>query len=271
MWVLVFVMAAGPLPLGIPRAEAAPSVTDLPGLQNFYSPKVFIVFDTSKSMAVPAGGPEQRSRPRRTTTGTRTSPPRTPRVATSSASASARCTARCPSTAPASRWGSSGYNQYYQLTTRPSTLGTQCTYDRIALGYTGSYTFGPVLDDLDGTGPAGPTGLAAVPFSYTPPGLGTSHPTRKWVVQTGPSGDILSKNVGNGTGGAGSQMQRHAPPRSGVPGRRQVAARRHVHLRLVPDRQHRGGNQPRQGRRPAPPPSSGTTRGPARRTLATSR
>ena len=104
--------------------------------------------------------------------------------------------------------GLSGYNQYYQLTTRPSTLGTQCTYDRVALGYTpwGAYTFGPVLDDLDTTGPAGPTGLAAAPFAYTPPGLSTSHSTRKWVVQTGASGDVISKNVGNGPGGAGSQM-----------------------------------------------------------------
>ena len=53
MWVLVFVMAAGPLPLGIPQARAAgPAVTDLPGLSNsFYTPKVFIIFDTSKSMA----------------------------------------------------------------------------------------------------------------------------------------------------------------------------------------------------------------------------
>jgi len=53
MWVLVFVMAAGPLPLGIPLAHAVgPAVTDVPGLQNsFYTPKVFIIFDTSKSMA----------------------------------------------------------------------------------------------------------------------------------------------------------------------------------------------------------------------------
>ena len=66
MWVLVFVMAAGPLPLGIPRAHAAgPAVTDLPGLQNFYNPKVFIIFDTSKSMAFRPSRPEQRPLGRR--------------------------------------------------------------------------------------------------------------------------------------------------------------------------------------------------------------
>jgi hypothetical protein len=48
--------------------------------------------------------------------------------------------------------------------------------------------------------------MAATAFSYTPPGLWASHPTRKWVVQTGPSGDVISKNVGNGPAGPGSQM-----------------------------------------------------------------
>ena len=208
MWVLVFVMAAGPLPLGIPRAQAAgPAVTDLPGLQNFYNPKVFIVFDTSKSMAYRPGDPNDDP--------SAIADDWDPNIPTPDTECRNKfCIGKralyrtLPKYSPRIEMGLSGYSQYYQLTTRPSTVGTMCRYDRIALGYSpwGTYKFGPVLDDLDGTGPGGPTGLAAAPFAYTPPGLPASHPTRKWIVQTGASGDVISKNVGNGVGGPGSQI-----------------------------------------------------------------
>src|SRR5262249_13912826 len=110
--------------------------------------------------------------------------------------------------------GLSGYSQYYQLTTRPSTLGTQCRYDKIAYANNswGTYFFAPLLDDLDGLGPGGPVTTSSPIFSFTPPGppaLPASHPTRKWSVGNisgnPTTGDIISKNVGNGApGGAGT-------------------------------------------------------------------
>ncbi len=220
MWVLVFVMAAGPLPLGIPRAQAAgPSVTDLPGLQNFYNPKVFIIFDTSKSMAYRPSDPNDDP--------TAIADDWDPNIPTpDTACRNKFCIGKralyrtLPKYSPRIEMGLSGYSQYYQLTSRPSTVGTQCRYDKISLGYApwGTYKFGPVLDDLDSTGPGGPTGLAATPFSFTPPGIPASHPTRKWVVGTGLTGDVLSKNVGNGTSGLGSQVTITLTPGQVSPG-----------------------------------------------------
>ncbi|HVP59208.1 MAG TPA: PilC/PilY family type IV pilus protein [Myxococcaceae bacterium] len=220
MWMLVFVMAAGPLPLGIPRAQAAgPSITDLPGLQNFYNPKVFIIFDTSKSMAYRPADPNDDP--------TAIADDWDPNIPTpDTACRNKFCIGKralyrtLPKYSPRIEMGLSGYSQYYQLTSRPSTVGTQCRYDQLSLGYApwGTYRFGPVLDDLDSTGPGGPTGMAATPFTYTPPGLPASHPTRKWVVRTGASGDVLSKNVGNGLGGPGSQITVTLSPGQTSPG-----------------------------------------------------
>ena len=46
---LVFVLSAGPVPLGIPRAYAA-LPTDTPGIKSFYPPRLMIIFDSSQSM-----------------------------------------------------------------------------------------------------------------------------------------------------------------------------------------------------------------------------
>jgi PilC-like protein with beta-propeller domain len=222
MWVLVFVMAAGPLPLGIPRAEAAASVTDLPGLQNFYSPKVFIIFDTSKSMQYRPSDPN--SDP------TAKDDDWDPNIPTPDTSCRNKfCIGKralyrtLPKYSPRIEMGLSGYNQYYQLTTRPSTLGTQCTYDQLAMSYStyGTYQFGKVLDDLDFTGPTGTTGSAATAFPYVPPGLTATHSVKKWAVASGPpapNGDVLGKNVGNGPGGAGSTMTLTLTPGQTTPG-----------------------------------------------------
>ena len=219
MWVLVFVMAAGPLPLGIPAAPAAgPAITDVPGLQNFYNPKVFIIFDTSKSMAYRPGDPNDDP--------TAVQDNWDPNIPTPDTDCRNKfCIGKralyrtLPVYSPGIEMGLSGYSQYYQLTTRPSTVGTQCRYNKISLGYTpwGTYKFGGVLDDLDGTGPGGPTMMAATPFTFLPPGLPASHLTRKWSVGIDDlGGDIITKNVGNGAGGAGTFLTvplAHSPPR----------------------------------------------------------
>ena len=216
MWVLVFVMAAGPLPLGIPRAHAAgPAITDLPGLQNsFYTPKVFIIFDTSKSMAYRPNDPNDDP-----SAITDDWDPNFPlnNCRNKFCIGKRALYLTLPRYSPRLEIGLSGYSQYYQLTTRPSTVGTQCRYDKIAMGNTswGTYKFGPVLDDLQvpPTGPTGPVGMAATPFTFTPPGLPASHPTRLWSVGNiipGPpassTGDIISQNVSNGGGGPGTQI-----------------------------------------------------------------
>jgi len=220
MWVLVFVMAAGPLPLGIPQAQAAgPAVTDLPGLANsFYTPKVFIVFDTSKSMGYRPFDPNADPSAIRDDWD-----PNNPLNSCQNKfcigkralyTALPRYTNRI-------EFGLSGYSQYYQLTTRPSTVGTQCRYDKIALGYNtwpGYFFQAGLLDDLDGTGPGGPVAMAATPFMYTPPGLPASHPTRKWAVGTGDTGDVITKNVGDGPGGAGTFITEVLGPNTFSPG-----------------------------------------------------
>jgi len=209
MWVLVFVMAAGPLPLGIPRAQAAgPAITDLPGLgSSFYTPKVFIIFDTSKSMGYRVNDPN--------------ADPTAIRDDWDPNNAAGSCQNKfcvgkralyqaLPRYTNRIELGLSGYSQYYQLTTRPSTVGTQCRYDRIALGYAswGAFFFNaPLLDDLDGFGPTGGVaGLPGAPFPFVPPGLPASHPSRKESVGTGDSGDVITKNVGDGPGGAGTSI-----------------------------------------------------------------
>jgi hypothetical protein len=200
MWVLVFVMAAGPLPLGIPRAEAQPVVTDVPGIKNFYTPRLFIVFDTSKSMvylpADPNGDPSFQNQDW------------DPNVPTAPADCvNKRCLGKravyqaLPKYTSRIEMGLAGYNEYYQLTTEPANYYTACYYDKIAYssGAWGSYFYASTLADLTGTGTdplATKLQPASVEIAYTD-GVETTvpHRTRKWTIATGLSGSLQRINV----------------------------------------------------------------------------
>ena len=222
MWVLVFVMAAGPLPLGIPRAEAAPTptVTDTPGIQNFFTPKLFIIFDTSRSMSFRPNDPnsdpsaqDQDWDPTITHVlpdGGVAEGPDDPECVNKFCIGKRALSQTLPLYTSRIDMGLSGYNQYYQLTTEPENLYTDCNYDLLSYGNTDwanpAWKF-TSLDDLNGTGtdPAllGISG-GGVPFSYTPPTTVAPHSTRKWNVATGALGDLVDINTVAPGGSAGS-------------------------------------------------------------------
>lgn len=158
MWVLVFVMAAGPLPLGIPRVHAGPVITDVPGIKSFYEPKVFIIFDTSKSMQYRPGDPN--GDPSAIGQDWDPSSPTDP-CDNKWCIGKKALYSTLPNYTSRIYLGMSGYTQYYQLTKQPEDLYTSCTYDRIAFGATpwNTWTF-KSLTDFTGTG-TDPTFLGA--------------------------------------------------------------------------------------------------------------
>ncbi|HTS82844.1 MAG TPA: PilC/PilY family type IV pilus protein [Myxococcaceae bacterium] len=158
MWVLVFVMAAGPLPLGLPQAHAGPVITDVPGIKSFYEPKIFIIFDTSKSMQYRPGdlNGDPSAIGQDWDPGNPTAPCENKFCLGKKALYST-----LPKFTSRIYMGLSGYNQYYQLTKQPENLQTFCKYDRIASapGPWNTWLFNS-LTDLTGTG-TDPTFLGA--------------------------------------------------------------------------------------------------------------
>jgi hypothetical protein len=202
MWVVVFVMAAGPLPLGIRRAEAQ-TITDTPGIKNFFTPKLFIIFDTSKSMTFRPGDINGD-----TSAATQDWDPNVP-------TPPAQCESKwclgkralyktLPTYTSRIEMGLVGYNQYFELVTEPANFTTTCSYDRIAYGYAAwgnpSWMF-TRLDDLTGTG-EDPTTTQMQPgsieISYqspASPAMLTPHRVRKWGIASGAAGDRQYINV----------------------------------------------------------------------------
>jgi len=217
MWVLVFVMSAGPLPLGVPAAKAAPTITDTPGIANFFTPKLFIIFDTSKSMAYRPDDPN--SDP--SVIGQDWDPTIThalPDGGVAEGPDDTQCLNKfcigkralsqtLPTYTARIDMGLAGYNQYYQLTTEPANYYTDCGYDRIAYGNNawGAYSF-TTLDDLDGTG-IDPTKLAAnspvFPYQLLTSQI-APHQTRKQTVTSGLSGQLIYQNIAGASTGLGS-------------------------------------------------------------------
>ena len=182
MWVLVFVMAAGPLPLGIPQAHAGPVITDVPGIKSFYEPKVFIIFDTSKSMQYRPG--DANGDPSAIGQDWDPSDPTAP-CENKWCIGKRALYSTLPNYTSRIYMGLSGYTQYYQLTKEPETLYTSCTYDRIAFGATpwNTWTF-KSLTDLTGTGtdPAFFGATSLVQLSSALPNVVGNHSYRKEAV-----------------------------------------------------------------------------------------
>ncbi|HUM09503.1 MAG TPA: PilC/PilY family type IV pilus protein [Myxococcaceae bacterium] len=194
MWVLVFVMAAGPLPLGIPVAHAGPVITDTPGIKSFYEPKIFIIFDTSKSMQYRPGDPNGDP----SAIGQDWDPSRPGDPCDNKWCIGKKSLyLNLPKFTSRIYMGMAGYTQYYQLTKQPENLTTSCTYDRIALGNGpfATWTF-KSLTDLTGTGtdPAFFGATSPVLASATLPNALGSHSYRKEGVSN-PTADPHSVNV----------------------------------------------------------------------------
>ena len=217
MWVLVFVMSAGRLPLGTPEAKAAPTITDTPGIANFFTPRLFIIFDTSKSMVYRPDDPN--SDPSVSTqdwdpTITHTLPdggvaegPDDTQCLNKFCIGKRALSQTLPTYTSRIDMGLAGYNQYYQLTTEPANYYTDCAYDQIAYGSTDWSRVFTSFDDLDGTD-IDPTklGVNSPVFSYQGPNQLQPHLTRKQGVASGFSGSLIYQNiVGASTGPLSTQ------------------------------------------------------------------
>ena len=203
MWVLVFGMAVGPLPLGVPRAEAAAAITDTPGIKNFFTPKLFVILDTSKSMVFRPGDING-DLSAATEDWDPNVPTPDPQCENKWCLGKRALYKTLPKYTSRMEIGLSGYNQYFQLTTEPANFATTCYYDRIAYG--NAQWGNPAwmftrLDDLTGTGTdplATQLQPASVEISYQSPSsptMQTPHRTRKWGIATGASGDRKTINV----------------------------------------------------------------------------
>jgi hypothetical protein len=199
MWVVVFVMTAGPLPLGIPRAEAASAtagITDTPGIRNFYTPRVVIIFDTSKSMAYRPNDPN--SDP--SVVGEDWDPNNPAAPCDNKFCLGKRSLYQTlPQYTSRIEIGLSGYNQYYQLTSQPANWYSDCYYDEIAKG-SAQWNNWKYTSPTDLTGdPA--VGAASPILSLVPPSGGAAHQTRKEGVN--PTGLRLRQNFTGAGAGAG--------------------------------------------------------------------
>ena len=207
MWVLVFVMAAGPLPLGIPRAHAGPVITDVPGLKSFYEPKIFIIFDTSKSMQYRPGDPNGDP----TAIGQDWDPSNPTAPCDNKFCIAKKALYRTlPKYTSRIYMGLSGYTEYYQLTFQPNDLTTSCTYDLIqeSGGSWNSFKF-KSLTDLTGSPLLG----AASPVLVSPslPNALGPHSVRKEAVSD-PTADPHYVNVAGAGSGPGDSLDVSGEP-----------------------------------------------------------
>ena len=179
MWVVVFVMAAGPLPLGIPSAQAATTstsgITDTPGIRNFYTPRLILIFDTSKSMVYRPNDPNDDP----SVIGEDWDPNNPTNPCDNKLCLGKRSLYQTlPQYTARIEMGLSGYNQYYQLTSQPATWNSTCYYDEIAQGSAAWNTWKYTLPTDLTTDPAWPNMIA--------PGDTVAHQTR--LEATNPTG-----------------------------------------------------------------------------------
>jgi Neisseria PilC beta-propeller domain len=143
---LVFVLSAGPVPLGIPRAYAGALPTDTPGIQSFYPPRLMIIVDTSKSMGYFPGDlngfPGYLSQDWDPTT--MTPIPNDPNCQSKFCLGKRALYVALPQYSSRIDMGLATYNQYYEIASNPPNFRTVCTYDEInvnssAFGLPGTY------------------------------------------------------------------------------------------------------------------------------------
>ena len=197
MWVVVFVMAAGPLPLGIPSAQAATTstsgITDTPGIRNFYTPRLILIFDTSKSMVYRPNDPNDDP----SVIGEDWDPNNPTNPCDNKLCLGKRSLYQTlPQYTARIEMGLSGYNQYYQLTSQPATWNSTCYYDEIAQGSAAWNTWKYTLPTDLTTDPAWPNMIA--------PGDTVAHQTR--LEATNPTGLTHAQNFTGAGAAAGDTI-----------------------------------------------------------------
>src|SRR5277367_5637794 len=161
---LVFVLSAGPVPLGIPRAYADALPTDTPGIKSFYPPRLMIIFDTSQSMGYFPG--DLNGYPGYLTQDwdptTMTPVPNDPNCQNKFCLGKRALYVALPQYSSRIDMGLATYNQYYEIASNPPNFRTVCTYDRIDVN---SSAFG----------------LAGTFFTATPSAIGDPNPNSSTV------------------------------------------------------------------------------------------
>jgi Neisseria PilC beta-propeller domain len=135
---LVFVLTAGPVPLGIPRAYADALPTDTPGIKSFYPPRLMIIFDSSQSMGFFPGDlngyPGYLSQDWDPTT--MMPIPTDPNCQNKFCLGKRALYVALPQYSSRIDMGLATYNQYFETASNPPSFRTVCTYDEIAVNDT---------------------------------------------------------------------------------------------------------------------------------------
>jgi len=208
---LVFTLTAGPTPLGIPRALAAPLPSDTPGIKSFYPPRLMIIFDTSKSMAFYPGDPNDDPTPIAQDWDPTTMTPvlNDPNCQNKWCLGKRALYVALPQYSSRIDMGLASYNQYYEIATNPPNYRTICTYDEIALGNS--------LWNLPGTkftstpsaiGDPAPnsTAIPGTPFTCTPTNATGSHQCERSSVANQNATSITTNLLGSPAYTTGSTL-----------------------------------------------------------------
>ena len=209
---LVFVLAAGPLPLGIPRAMADVLPTDTPGIKSFYPPRLFIVFDTSQSMGYFPGDlngyPGYLGQDWDPTS--MTPIPNDPNCQSKFCLGKRALYVALPQYSSRIDMGLATYNQYFETAADSPNFRTICTYDKIAVG-AGSYGMAGTFFTADpatiGDPAPNSSSIPGSPFTCTPSNAVQPHTCERWAVGNANAYSITTNVLGSPTPyGAGSTL-----------------------------------------------------------------
>ncbi len=207
---MAFAFAAG-LCLGVPTAEAQPLPTDTPGINSFYPPYLFIIFDTSQSMGYFPGDPNgypgyllQDWDPT-----TMTVIPNDPTCQSKFCLGKRALYVALPQYSSRINMGLGTYNQYYETAANPANFETTCTYDEIAYN-DGSYGNAKTLFTADpsviGDPAPNSTTVPGAPFTCTPGNSATSHTCERWANGTANAYSITTNQLGSPAYTTGSTL-----------------------------------------------------------------
>jgi len=208
---LVMSIAAGPVPLGIPAAQAAPLPSDTPGIKSFYPPRLMIIFDTSKSMAYYPGDLNGDPTPIKQDWDPTTMTPvlNDPNCQNKWCLGKRALYVALPQYSSRIDMGLAGYNQYYEIASDPPNYRTICTYDEIALSNTNwglSGTFSASSPTAIGDPNPNSTAIPGTTFTCTPPNAVGPHQCRRSSVANSRDSELDTNRLGSPAYGAGSTL-----------------------------------------------------------------